>query len=496
MADVDGSVLQPAQLQPEVEAQISPEVQPQDAPQDRAVSRTATPTIERNPSQKKPQNMNGPLYMQSAGNKNVRFVPRNRKQDDSALVLLARWFVENQIGLSFNLLALLFLAHYFIPKAQPHTAKFFTLSYRNPATGSYKNGCDDMYFIAFCVILFTGLRAATMEYVLAPFAKTWGVRKTKDLTRFSEQSWMLVYYIIFWSMGLYIYCTSSYFLNLQEMWTNWPVRELNALNKFYTLAQSAFWIQQIIVINIEERRNDHWQMLTHHIITLGLLFSCYAYHQTRVGNVILVIMDVGDIFLPLAKCLKYMGFTTVCDVMFGVFLTYWIVARHVLYPMVCWSIYTDIPNIIGEVCYKGSDSNLQGPFPVPETTSYLLEPFWDSEGMVCFGKKVTWYFLVPLLLLQCLIFAWFVLIARVAIKVIRGGSAEDNRSDDEAEEEDDFVYEEAPLEEEVGVEELHLKSWERRSGVKRQASSSGVSLPSHSDRKELLGRIGCEKQVD
>lgn len=100
MADVDGSVLQPAQLQPEVEAQISPEVQPQDAPQDRAVSRTATPTIERNPSQKKPQNMNGPLYMQSAGNKNVRFVPRNRKQDDSALVLLARWFVENQIGTS------------------------------------------------------------------------------------------------------------------------------------------------------------------------------------------------------------------------------------------------------------------------------------------------------------------------------------------------------------------------------------------------------------
>ncbi|KAG7100800.1 hypothetical protein HYQ44_020457 [Verticillium longisporum] len=54
-------------------------------------------------------------------------------------------------GLSFNLLALLFLAHYFIPKAQPHTAKFFTLSYRNPATGSYKNGCDDMYFIAFCL---------------------------------------------------------------------------------------------------------------------------------------------------------------------------------------------------------------------------------------------------------------------------------------------------------------------------------------------------------
>jgi acyl-CoA-dependent ceramide synthase len=93
------------------------------------------------------------------------------------------------------------------------------------------------------------------------------------------------------------------------------------------------------------------------------------------------------------------------------------------------------------------------------------------------------------------------MIVRVIIKVLKGGDAEDVRSDDEGgeeeEEEDEFVYEEAqPLEEEVGVEELDLRNWERRSGVRKQASSSGVSLPGHSDRKELLGRIGCEKQVD
>ena len=51
-------------------------------------------------------------------------------------------------------------------------------------------------------------------------------------------------------------------------------------------------------------------------------------------------------------------------------------------------------------------------------------------------------------------------------------------------------------EEEVGAESLDLKNWERRTGIKRQASSSGVRLPGHSDRKELLGRIGCEKQVE
>lgn len=82
------------------------------------------------------------------------------------------------------------------------------------------------------------------------------------------------------------------------MWTDWPNRELDGLMKGYVLAQWAFWLQQIIVINIEDRRKDHWQMFSHHIITTALISSCYYYHFTRVGNMILVVMDVVDLFLP------------------------------------------------------------------------------------------------------------------------------------------------------------------------------------------------------
>lgn len=141
-----------------------------------------------------------------------------------------------------------------------------------------------------------------------------------------------------------------------------------------------------------------------------------------------------------------------------------------------------------------------GPIDPPPGYAYLVEPFLDSTGLVCYNETVKWSFLAPLLLLQGITIAWFTLIARVIIKILRGGEAEDVRSDDEAgdeEEEDEFIYEEAqPLEQEVGVEDLDLKNWERRSGVRKQASSSGVSLPGHSDRKELLGRIGCDKQVE
>lgn len=199
-----------------------------------------------------------------------------------------------------------------------------------------------------------------------------------------------------------------------------------------------------------------------------------------------------------AKCLKYAGYTTLCDIMFGVFMLSWLLARHFVYVMVCWSVYAHTPEIMPSACFRGTNDHLIGPEAPPPGLSYLIEPFLSSTGRVCYNDTVKWAFLAPLLALQGITIYWFTMIVRVAMKVLRGDGAEDSRSDDEAvEEEDEYVYEEAePLEEEVDADEIDLRSWERRSGVRRQASTSGVSLPGHSDRKELLGRIGCEKQVD
>lgn len=85
---------------------------------------------------------------------------------------------------------------------------------------------------------------------------------------------------------------------MAELWTDWPSREITGTMKFYFLAQLAFWIQQVYVINIEKQRKDYWQMLSHHFVTIGLVVASYAYHFTRVGNLILIIMDIVDIVFP------------------------------------------------------------------------------------------------------------------------------------------------------------------------------------------------------
>jgi acyl-CoA-dependent ceramide synthase len=296
---------------------------------------------------------------------------------------------------------------------------------------------------------------------------------------------------------------------MSELWTNWPDRELTGVMKTYILVQWSFWVQQLLVIHLEDRRKDHWQMLTHHFITISLVSASYYSHMTRVGHFILVLMDVVDLFFPLAKSLKYLGFSTVCDVLFGLFMLTWFIARHVIYLMTCWSIYVDTPRIIGDVCYKGGMNNLEGPLPIPkEGWSHVFEQFYDQEGYVCYSLNVRNTFLSALLFLQLITIVWFGMIVRVAIKVLKGAPAEDTRSDDEDDGEEEeqeaedyrgLDNEKQPLEVEAGIEDIDLKAWERRTGVsktKRTGTSTGISLPGHSDRKEFLNRIGCENKID
>ncbi|KAI8254169.1 Sphingosine N-acyltransferase-like protein FUM18 [Colletotrichum sp. SAR11_239] len=376
-------------------------------------------------------------------------IGKPKRKDGGRLDEMAQWLLEHQAGLAFHTVWPLLLAYIFVPAARPFTSKFFELSYYNPNTGKYGAGHNDLCFVALCVVLCIGIRASLMNHVLSPLGRHWGIKKEKDETRFAEQGWMLTYYVI--------------------------------------------------SVNIEEKRKDYVEMLVHHAITLSLIAASYAYHQTRVGHLILVLMDVIELIFPLAKCLKYIGFKKVCDVVFGVFLFVWVCTRHVFYLMVCWSVYYDLPKAVEMPCFRGAPGEIEGPFPAPtEGWSHLLEPFKDPAGTVCFTDGVRRGFLTFLLALEVVICAWSYFIIRVTVRVLKGASAEDVRSDVEEAEETEIEYEMmGAVEKEVGVESIDLKAWEFRNAKKSTGSRiTGARLRSHSDRKDFLNRIGCEKQID
>lgn len=193
------------------------------------------------------------------------------------------------------------------------------------------------------------------------------------------------------------------------MWRGWPHYQLPVATKAYYLIQLACWFQQIYVLHIEERRKDHVQMFTHHIVTCMLIIGSYYYYYTRVGHVILILMDVVDIQLSVAKILKYFKFEKSCDAAFLLFMLSWVVSRHGVFNYVLYTAMTSAINLIPLQCY------------------------YDKSGELvrCFTPAVHWTLVFLLCVLQIITIIWFFMIVRVALKVISGNSAEDVRSDDE-----------------------------------------------------------------
>jgi len=228
----------------------------------------------------------------------------------------------------------------------------------------------------------------------------------RSVLRFAEQGWSVVYYTCQWLFGLYVHRhLPTMVLNPVDVWINYPHIPLAGPLKFYYLTQSAFYLHQVLILNAEARRKDHWQMMTHHVITIVLMLGSYSYNFTRVGCLIMMLMDLCDIFLPLAKMFRYLALSTVCDATFVCFMGTWLVTRHFLFLFVIKSAYQDAP--------------------------VLLPHVWDPPRGFFMTKEVLAGFSAMLVALQIIQIMWFWMICRVAYKVVSGQGAEDTRSDDE-----------------------------------------------------------------
>lgn len=315
----------------------------------------------------------------------------------------------------------------------PSLAAFWSLSYGTNGS-HFEKGPDDALFVLAWIGIFAVAQWAwgRMMHRLAPrFTVADHNEKSRGAVsaRFAEQSFLCIYYILSVSAGIFIWANEKYFpFRSHEFWTDQPVARLTGFVKAYYLVQIGFWVQQLATLALltraNERRKDHWAMTTHHIITTLLLVSSYAVHLTRIGNAVLVIMDTADVFLCLAKCLKYLGkrFQTVCDATFGAFVFVWLVTRHGLYFWIMRSIFVD--------------GTKYTTFPNALWDPYLGRQFRTADDYKRPGTYMDYYVIVPVYLtllvaLQSLLIFWFSLILKVVIKVVRGQGAEDVREDED-----------------------------------------------------------------
>ncbi len=163
-------------------------------------------------------------------------------------------------------------------------------------------------------------------------------------------------------------------------------------------------------------------------------------------------------------------------------------------------------------CYSGATEELETDANKLGSKWRYAEPFFDQKGTICLDSSVKSVFLGLLLMLQVLSIVWFGMIIKVALSLVKGESANDTRSSDEDEagdeEDEEDEEDEKGQKEKLKCEEAisngkpqhpTLDGKARASGSDspppRQTSlfqrGTGIRVPGSRDRKELIGRVGC-----
>ena len=162
--------------------------------------------------------------------------------------------------------------------------------------------------------------------------------------------------------------------------------------------------------------------MSHHVITIALLTASYYTNFTRVGCLIMVLMDLCDIWLPFAKMFRYLGLATLCDTVFGIFLVSWLMTRHILFGLVIWSAYYDAATLL--------------PFTWEPERGHFLNGDWYGVFLALLvalqvSTQRSGSCKVINCSIQIILLLWFWTICRITWKIVSGGTAEDIRSDEE-----------------------------------------------------------------
>ncbi|KAJ7358281.1 longevity assurance proteins LAG1/LAC1 [Mycena albidolilacea] len=334
---------------------------------------------------------------------------------------LLRWAIEPAESLLIVVVPVIFFLNweFLLPRVfavldieRPEDNPFapcILLSHRAPGSDPrYGRGKGDITFIAYHVVVFSLIRQFITGTVAPRVGRFFGLTRTAKLERFGEQGYAFVYFFVFGAWGVRIMSQlPTWWYRTEHFWIDYPHTLIPSELKRYYLMQTAYWMQQflVLVLGLEKPRKDYAELVAHHIVTLFLVIVSYVMNLTFIGSAVYLSMDIPDMFLALSKLLNYIQWNKTNNFVLATFFGSWTYFRHYLNLVIIWSVWFEVEKYL------------------PAGT--ILQPY------------VRWGAFCALILLQLLNLFWYYLILRIVAKVVLTSKAEDVRSDDEDDGEED-----------------------------------------------------------
>lgn len=196
---------------------------------------------------------------------------------------------------------------------------------RNDAVihGAQKDGAVDSTAIA----KKTGLQLRTVERWLRR-----NRRRTSTLDKFCETGWRWTFYFFIHIAGVCLMWKKAWLWEVTYCWWDFPNHHIDPHIWWYYMVELTFYWSLFFSQFVDVQRKDFWEMFVHHVATIALMVLSWTCHLHRVGSLVLLVHDMADHWLELAKLARYVNYQKVCDVAFAMFAVTWVYTRLALYP--------------------------------------------------------------------------------------------------------------------------------------------------------------------
>ncbi|KAL6737305.1 hypothetical protein Aduo_010960 [Ancylostoma duodenale] len=244
------------------------------------------------------------------------------------------------------------------------------------------------------------LLSAILDHLSGGFARQTRVK------RILECFWRFSYYTFAFLYGCVVLWNKPWLWDVKQCWIGYPFHQVDDSVWWYYMIETSFYYSLLIASFFDVRRSDFWQLIIHHLVTIGLLSSSFTINFVRVGTLVLISHDVADILLEFGKLTRYdRNLKAVTNVCFVVFLTGWIITRLGYYPLV----------LVRSALFDAAG---------------LIQPDYNllDFTQVPYAPRVIIAMLFILLLLHIF---WTVIIMKIVVKTVTEGEAGDLRSDSE-----------------------------------------------------------------
>lgn len=205
---------------------------------------------------------------------------------------------------------------------------------------------EDVLAICGFVLLLSLTRFFVERWLLFPLL-THLLKNKKDSRKIawkaSENTFYAVFYVISLATGWMVYQHESWKVNLfapsciSAFWEHHP--PVSSEFRFYYLFELSYYVSCVLFLLFHDtKRKDFAEFFTHHVATISLIVLSYILGWMRLGLIILLLHDVGDVFLYSAKVMHYLAIHPWDIAVFAIFSVVFYVSRLFLFPRVILAV--------------------------------------------------------------------------------------------------------------------------------------------------------------